>query len=183
MRLFCGGGSRGRARAGSPSCLDQTAARGAPKNFFLGRPPPPALSGGLDSPLFCTSYSYPGFYFFRLSTMATGSHGRPISFMPTTLPGSPAAATILTGPSSATGLGNFDSFTVIMTPVMFKQMKKLVKTGKEVETFHGHSCGYIKFYGKRGTSNHIFQKHFISISLVPYSFCMLMGIYTQHLTR
>ena len=183
MRLFCGGGSRGRARAGSPSCLDQTAARRAPKKFFFGRPPPPALSGGLDSPLFCTSYSYPGFYFFRLSTMATGSHGRPISFMPTTLPGSPAAATILTGPSSATGLGNFDSFTVIMTPVMFKQMKKLVKTGKEVETFHGHSCGYIKFYGKRGTSNHIFQKHFISISLVPYSFCMLMGIYTQHLTR
>ena len=76
-----------------------------------GRPPPLPLSGGLDSPLFCTSYSYPGFYFFRLSTMATGSHGRPISFMPTTLPGSPAAATILTGPSSATGPGNFDSFT------------------------------------------------------------------------
>ena len=146
-------------------------------------PPPLPLSGGLDSPLLCTSYSYPGFYFFRLSTMATGSHGRPISFMPTTLPGSPAAATILTGPSSATGLGNFDSFTVIMTPVMFKQMKKLVKTGKELETFHGHSCGYIKFYRKRGTSNLIFQKHFISISLVPYSSCILMGIYTQHLTR
>ena len=124
MRLFCGGGSRGRARAGSPSCLDQTAARRAPKKFLNPPPPPPPLisgsrwpppplplSGGLDSPLFCTSYSYPGFYFFRLSTMATGSHGRPISFMPTTLPGSPAAATILTGPSSATGPGNFDSFT------------------------------------------------------------------------
>ena len=121
MRLFCGGGSRGRARAGSPSCLDQTAARRAPQKFLndggggggggLDALPPPPLSGGLDSPLFCTSYSYPGFYFFRLSTMATGSHGRPISFMPTTLPGSPAAATILTGPSSATGPGNFDSFT------------------------------------------------------------------------
>ena len=181
MRLFCGGGSRGRARAGSPSCLDQTAARRTPKKFLNDTPLP--LSGGLDSPLLCTSYSYPGFYFFRLSTMATGSHGRPISFMPTTLPGSPAAATILTGPSSATGLGNFDSFTVIMTPVMFKQMKKLVKTGKELQTFHGHSCGYIKFYRKRGTSNLIFQKHFISISLVPYSSCILMGIYTQHLTR
>lgn len=27
------------------------------------------------------------------------------------------------------------------------------------------------------------QKHFISISLVPYSSCILMGIYTQHLTK
>ena len=197
MRLFCGGGCRGGARAGSPLWLDQTEARRAQKKFLKDRPPPLSqglddrrpppppfpLSGVLDSPLFCTSYSYPGFYFFRLSTMATGSHGRHISFMPTTLPGSPAAATILTSPSSATGLGNFDSFTVIMTPVMFKQMKKLVKTGKEVETFHGHSCGYIKFYRKRGTSNHIFQKHFISVSLVPYSSCVLMGIYTQPLTR
>ena len=97
------------ARAGSPLCLDQTEARRGQKKILKDTPPPPPLSGGLDLPLPCTSYSYPGFYFFRLSTMATGSHGRPISFMPTTLPGSPAAATILTSPSSATGPGNFDS--------------------------------------------------------------------------
>ena len=41
--------------------------------------------------------------------MAT-AHGRHILFTPTPLLGSPAPATILTSPSSATGPGNFDGF-------------------------------------------------------------------------
>ena len=57
------------------------------------------------------------FTFSGLSIMAT-AHGRHIFFTPTPLLGSPAPATILTSPSSATGPGNFDSFTVVLSPVM-----------------------------------------------------------------
>ena len=50
MRLFCGGGCRGGARAGSPLWLDQTEARRAQKKFLKDRPPLISGSGWPETP-------------------------------------------------------------------------------------------------------------------------------------
>ena len=43
--------------------------------------------------------------------MATGPSGRTIFFMPTTLPGTPAAPTVLTVPTATAGAGKFAQST------------------------------------------------------------------------
>ena len=133
MRLFCGGGSRGRARAGSPSCLDQTAARRVPHP----PPPPPYLEVWIRH---CS------------------------------------VQVILTLDSTFSG---YQPWRPGHMGVLFRSCQQLYQALPLQQQFlRAHPL-----LPDQVILTVLQQKHFISISLVPYSSCILMGIYTQHLTK
>ena len=137
MRLFCGGGSRGRSRAGSPSCLDQTAARRAPKKFLNDTPPPPYLEVWIRH---CS------------------------------------VQVILTLDSTFSG---YQPWRPGHMGVLFRSCQQLYQALPLQQQFlQAHPL-----LPDQVILTVLQQKHFISISLVPYSSCILMGIYTQHLTK
>ena len=149
MRLFCGGGSRGRAQAGSPSCLDQTAARRAPKKF-LNDTPPPLISGSRWPP---PPPPYLEVWIRHCSVQV-----------------------ILTLDSTFSG---YQPWRPGHMGVLFRSCQQLYQALPLQQQFlRAHPL-----LPDQVILTVLQQKHFISISLVPYSSCILMGIYTQHLTK